>query len=151
MKNKKSLVILLCSALLLVGSMGVHAFASGSAGTAADPVVTKSYVDAQIAEAVETLRAEAEESGPEVFTAVLIEAGKSLIGDAGTELVLRSGQASAIDNGADGVSDLTAGADLKGGTAIVRNHYLLVPRADGRGIRCTTDCWVMVKGGYTVQ
>ena len=32
MKNKKSLVILLCSALLLVASTGVRVFASGGAG-----------------------------------------------------------------------------------------------------------------------
>jgi hypothetical protein len=66
-------------------------------------------------------------------------------------LILRSGDAYAIDNGVDGLSDVTSAKDLKGGVTITANHLLLVPRADGRGIRAGSDLWVMVKGSYTIQ
>lgn len=114
-------------------------------GSAEDPVVTKSYVDAQIA-ALKSSGGTAT-----VFEPINVKAGQKLIGGAGTELILRSGDAYAIDNGVDGLSDVTSAKDLKGGVTITANHLLLVPRADGRGIRAGSDLWVMVKGSYTIQ
>ena len=159
--NKKSLVILVAAALMLAMSLASAAFAAGGAGTASDPIVTKSYVDDEI----ESLKAEIEKlaatsggssaatstSDGAVFVVVEVQAGQSVIGKEGTELVLRSGSATAIDNGSVGVSDLTAGADLMSPKAISKNHLLLVPRDDGRGIYCSTHAYVMVKGGYTIQ
>ena len=158
MKNK-NMIILLIAGLLLALSLSITAFAESTAGTSADPVVTKSYVDAQI----ESLKAQLKSgdsdnasassgvSAPAAFTPVHVEEGQSLIGGEGTELVVRSGEALAIDNGADGVSDLTSAKDLKGGTKVGLNHLLLVPRNDGRGLKCASACWIMVKGSYTIQ
>ncbi|MBR3296339.1 MAG: hypothetical protein IKI65_00700, partial [Firmicutes bacterium] len=56
--NKKSLVILLATALIFAMSVINIAMAAGGAGTASDPVVTKSYVD----DLVKELRAEMEKS-----------------------------------------------------------------------------------------
>ncbi|MDO4551966.1 MAG: hypothetical protein Q4C22_00360 [Bacillota bacterium] len=140
MKQKRFLILVLV--LALVGAAAISVFAA-EPGSSEDPVVTQSYVDAQIAAALG--------EGGAVFTAINVPAGSSLIGAGGTELVLRSGQATAIDNGADGVSDLTGARDLKGGDTVEANHLLLVPRDDGRGIRAVTEIWVMVKGGYTIQ
>lgn len=136
---------ILALVVVMVLAAGAAAFAADP-GSAEDPVVTKSYVDAQIAAALEELGG----SGA-VFTAVNVTAGSSLIGGGGTELVLRSGEATAIDNGIDGVSDLTGAKDLKGDAPITTNHLLLVPRDDGRGIKAVTDIWVMVKGTYTIN
>lgn len=135
-------VFLTVLSLSWIGS-GIFGAESG-AGTAGDPVVTKSYVDALFASVSQGTEAA-------VFEVVEVDAGASLIGGAGTELILRGGKATAIDNGADGVSDLTAGKDLRSGTAVALNHLLLVPRADGRGLRCESKSWVMVKGAYTIQ
>jgi hypothetical protein len=63
---------------------------------------------------------------------------------------LRSGEATAIDNGYNGVANLTAGMDMMTGNNIELNHLLLVPRADGRGILATTEAWVMVRGSYSI-
>ncbi len=157
--NKKSLVILLTAALIFAMSVINIAMAAGGAGTASDPVVTKSYVD----DLVKELRAEMEKSSSgsasatpassdgATFIVVEVQAGQSVIGKEGTEMVLRSGSATIIDNGAVGVSDLTAGADLMSPKAVTKNHLLLIPRDDGRGIKCNTHAYVMVKGGYTVQ
>ena len=145
---KKSFVILIVAAMLLVMSMGVLAYAEG-AGTENDPVVTKSYVDSLVA----GLKTELQQSGSgEGFAAVKIDAGTSVICKAGTEVIIRSGYASAIDNEtADGIPDLTSGTNVPGGKNFDRNHLLIIPKEDGRGIKCSDDCWIMIKGGYTLQ
>lgn len=126
----------------MLGGAGIFGAESG-AGTAADPVVTKSYVD-------ELFASLSAGSGAAVFQVVEVSAGKSLIGGAGTELILRGGKAAAIDNGVDGISDLTAGKDLKTGDMVSLNHLILVPKDDGRGLACQARSWVMVKGAYTI-
>ncbi len=67
------------------------------------------------------------------------------------EIVLRSGKATAHCPGANGLSDLTGGADLMDKTAITTNHMLLIPRDDGRGITVTSnEAYVMVRGTYQI-
>ncbi len=88
---------------------------------------------------------------PDHFVVVEIKNGGVLQGKEGTEMILRAGSASAIASKDGGVTDLTAGADLKDGTKITKNHLLIIPRDDGRGIRCTGLCYVMVKGDYELK
>ncbi len=77
--------------------------------------------------------------------------GKTLVqGETGTEMILRSGSATAVDNGKNGISDLTGGKDLRMGTNITQNHLLLIPGSDGRGIKTVGECFVMINGGYTL-
>ena len=155
----KKTKIWVLTAVLVIAAATAFAFADTyDPGSAGDPVVTKSYVDAEIVALkaeITALKAGIEGSagsgGGAVFTAINIKAGQKLIGGAGTEMILRSGEAYAIDNGKDGVSDVTAAADIAGGKAIAANHLLIVPRDDGRGIGATTDLWVMVKGAYSIK
>lgn len=121
------------------------AAAADTPGSESDPVVTKSYVDSQIAQV------KSSGGSSDSYKAVQLTAGQKLIGNEGTEVILRSGEASAIDNGANGVSDLTGATDLMTGQAVAQNHLLLIPRSDGRGILASTEVWVMVRGGYTIQ
>ena len=88
---------------------------------------------------------------PSTFAKVQIPAGKKLIAGASTELVLRSGKATAISSAAGGVSDLISGKDLTTGAAVTLNHLLLFPVDDGRGIKAVNDIWILVKGPYTVK
>ncbi len=122
------------------------AAAAGTPGSEDDPVVTKSYVDSQIAQ----LKGGGTASGSS-YAVVEVAAGQKLFGKGGTEMILRSGEATAIDNGANGVSDITAGRDLMTGQVVGQNHLLLVPRDDGRGIQAITDLFVMVRGSYSIQ
>lgn len=172
MKTRRSWIILLTAALLLAASCFAAVFADDVVpGTAADPVVSKSYMDAQVAilqTQIKTLQEQidklsAGQSGSETpstpatpaevpkFVVVKVDAGKSLIGSASAEIILRSGTATAIAGASGGVSDLTGGTDLSTGTNVSKNHLLIIPADDGRGIRCTTTCYVMVKGDYTLQ
>lgn len=85
------------------------------------------------------------------YSVVQANAGQKVLGKGGTEIILRSGEATAIDNGANGVSDITAGQDLMTGQRVGLNHLLLVPKDDGRGIHALTEVFVMVRGPYTIQ
>ncbi len=84
------------------------------------------------------------------YEVVCLKQGQSITGSC--ELILRSGTATALCPGANGISDLTAGADLPGGTAITANHLLIVPRDDGRGLTVTSaEAYIMVRGSYTIK
>ena len=143
---KKTNLTLLIVVLALIATTAAVGAAGYEPGSSDDPVVTKSYVDAQIA----ALK-KGDGGTATVFEPVFVEAGKTLVGGGGTELILRSGGALAVAKGADGLSDVTEGKDLAGGFAVTRNHLLLVPRDDGRGISAATDIWVMVKGTYSIE
>lgn len=121
-------------------------------GSAEDPVVTKSYVDEQLAKAgggpIET---------PGTNTAlevVTVPAGKTLMAGQGTEVIVRVGKAIAYSSDASGIADLTGGTDLTKGKAVPTNHLLLFPR-EGRGIlpdpNQKNGLTVLVKGSYTLQ
>lgn len=131
---KKSLVVFMAIILVLGLSMSIVMAATEEAGSEADPIVTKNYVDSKTS-----------------YSPISLTAGQKLIGGEGTEIILRSGEATAIDNGANGVSDITQGVDVMTGGMIYTNHLLLVPRNDGRGITAVTDIWVMIRGTYTIQ
>ena len=123
--------------------------AEGKTQSSAKP--SKRDDDDPIVDAPEKSSSDQSATAPLVFTVVEVPEGGKLIGEMGTEMILRAGTAVAIDNGADGITDLTSGLDLKSGESVVKNHMLIIPRADGRGISCSTHCYVMVKGGYAIQ
>jgi len=119
-------------------------------GSENDPIVTKSYVDKVFYDLKQYV--DSKSSGSLSFEIVYLEKGQVLIGDKSTEIILRSGIASAVDSGMGGLADVTAGKDIKNGENIHQNHLLIVPRDDGRGVKAENNNVVlMVKGGYTVQ
>jgi hypothetical protein len=139
----------LCLAVLLCAVMTAAVRAAGaSPGSEDDPVVTKSYVDKQISAA---LAPQPYGAGSGVFLPVEVAAGQKLIGGAGAEIILRSGEAVIISGESNGVSDLTGGLDLLAGAPVQPNHLLLVPRDDGRGLAAHSGLWVMVRGAYTLR
>ena len=133
--RKRTFIMAIIAALVLGMLCGYAVFgASDGPGTDSDPLVSKSYVDTKL-----------------TYTPIQLTAGQKLIGKEGTEIILRSGEATAIDNGANGISDITAGTDLMTGKQVALNHLLLVPRDDGRGITAVTDIWVMIRGDYEIN
>jgi hypothetical protein len=131
---KKILPLLLTGILFFGIGMAAASGADTTPGSEADPLVSKSYVD-----------------GKTSYVPLQLQPGQSLIGDEGTEIILRSGEGTAIDNGANGVSDISGGRDLMSGMKVELNHLLLVPRGDGRGIKVTTEAWVLIRGSYTIR
>lgn len=123
-----------------------------------DPLVTQSYIEMQISqlktyidEQISTLKNSG--SGSLAFEPVTIKPGQKLIGGAGTEMILRVGAAKAIANSEGGIVDTTGGLDIADGKAIPKQHLLIIPRNDGRGILGTgsVDTILMVKGAYKIQ
>ncbi len=179
MRNGKTWVILLAAALLTVSCFAAVFADDAVPGTEADPVVSKSYMDAQISilqtqiktlqEQIDALQksggsekpsdsttpSEPEEPAEPAevpkFVVIKVEADQSVIGAASTEIILRSGTATAIAGASGGVADITEGVDLSQGTDVTKNHLLIIPVDDGRGIQCTSVCYVMVKGDYTLK
>lgn len=125
------------------------------AGTSDDPLITESYLEKDFLPRIISYIDQKVGSGTpaqaETFKVVSVSNGKSLICDAGTEMILRSGSGTIIATAKGGVSDVTAGADLPTGMNIPLNHLLIAPLGDGRGLRATSDILVMVRGGYNIQ
>jgi len=169
-------VLAICAAFSVVGDSKL-VNASGSAGTATDPVALRSYVDerydklaaminssaggagatvsvdAVVAEVMSQLEFyyAAKSVAAQAYEPVYLLAGQYLIGGEGAEIIPRSGTSTAYTAVADGVVDVTDGRDLKTGAALTINHMLIVPRSDGRGARAVTNCWFLVKGPFEVR
>lgn len=161
MKKSRAGTVIAVAFLILSITLAVS-FGAGAPGSEDDPVVTKSYVDEvseklwdKVEKAIEDDKKENEAQGTQQKAAswevVCVPGGKRVIGETGTQMILRSGSATAIDNGANGISDLTGGKDLRMGTAISKDHLLLIPGSDGRGMKTLGECWLMIQGGYALQ
>lgn len=157
MKNRiKRIGIGLGVVILLLGAK----VAFTEPGSSSDPLVTlsyvenkieqlKYYVDSKIAGSSTTNTKQAN------WEVVEVPAGSSLICKDGTEIILRSGRATAIavqKNGiVNGLTDITAGKDLGIDELILANHLLIVPRNDGRGAKAISHTFFLVKGEYEIR
>lgn len=103
-------------------------------GSAGDPLITRSYLEQYVG-----------------IQVVEMSAGQRLTAEAGAEIILRAGRATAVDGPRGGLADVTAGRDLRSGQEISQNHLLIVPRSDGRGVRAVTDVVLMVRGVFTLE
>lgn len=154
-KNLKALIIV--SSILIAGSVitNVIAGSTGEPGSIDDPLVTKSYVDEQVQLKVKEQVSLIQQQGLGDSVQIIVEkldAGDVLIADTGTELILRGGVAVTYGDGSNGIPDLTGGTDLKIGVNVPKNHLLMIPRDDGRGIKITKGpAYVMIRGGFEVK
>lgn len=134
-------------------------------GTADDPVVTKSYVDQAIQQAIGGGGGSTTPSTPSTggsgsssseagIQIVDVKPGKILVAAAGAEFIVRSGKAVIYSADSNGVADLTDGKDITNGGPVANNHLLSFPR-EGRGIQVqegdTHNLTVMVRGGYQIK
>ncbi len=100
---------------------------------------------------VEELRKTAGGGGGSTFKIVTVPTGKKMICGESTEVILRSGQAKAVSQNSSGLSDVTMGKDIQSGQDIDKDHLLIVPRADGRGVLAVKQSIFMVKGSYEIE
>lgn len=158
MKNKFIKTTLISGVLLAVFTTSI--VSGADAGSSSDPIVTKSYVDAKVADLksyVDTSLASMSSvnnggSSSAQYEVVLVPKGKSIIGGEGTEMILRSGKASVVSTTTNGLVDMTTGIDALNGSAVTQNHLMIVPRDDGRGLKVTSDNTnIMVRGSYEIK
>ncbi len=124
-------------------------------GSYNDPVITLSYLQEVfmplIRQEIDNKTKKTDTGGGENFDVITLQQGQKLIGEAGTELILRMGQAIILSTEKGGLADTTWGEDLHDGENMPPNHLLIVPVSDGRGLVANTEVLVMVKGLFTIN
>lgn len=163
MKNRKRIRTILCVLLAAAGLTAFGALAAGGAGSQSDPLVTLSYltdtftgqimdkVDASIARRNAQLLQELGGSGSgtaSAYTAVTLSAGQTLYGEAGCEVLLRSGAASCGASASPGLVDATSGGSLESGAALQTNHLYLM--TDSRSVSAAGDATLLVRGTFVI-
>ncbi|MBZ2176025.1 hypothetical protein K8M07_12325 [Schnuerera sp. xch1] len=133
-------------------------FVFSAPGAEDDPLVSLSYLDKRIEELesnidkkLATIMDSTENEQTSSLEVVKISAGQSIIGQNGTEIILRGGKAKTIAGELGGLSDVTMGKDLKMDEQVPSNHLLIIPRDDGRGVHAIEDAIFMVRGKYEVR
>ncbi|MFC5653093.1 hypothetical protein ACFPYJ_29085 [Paenibacillus solisilvae] len=142
-------------------------------GSVNDPVVTKSYIDKQVANlvkaelskqgvdqtklqaALDGFRKELEQGqSGQTVEVVSVPVTKRLVAKDGAEIVIRVGKAVAYSSDANGIADLTDGTDITNGKTVPSNHLILFPRG-GRGVMSANGAksglTVLVRGDYELQ
>lgn len=157
--KKRRLRFLIVSGLICLCTMFTVVLAEP--GTDDDPLISLSYIEDVLMPKIEQYidsklaglspGGTAEGAAANTFVVVDAKKGDEIICSAGTELILRMGKAEIIATEKGGLADTTAGTDLANGTAMPSNHLLIVPVADGRGLKAQTDIIVMIKGGYSIK
>lgn len=167
-------VILVCT----IGVGALSALAAG--GDEDDPLVTLSYltevvtpelldkVDEQVAaneealterldKAIASYAGQLEESmgqGTVVesasFVVVPLNAGETLFPEAGSELLLRSGQASVTTGLSPALLNGTDGSVLEVNGTLTANHLYVVP-LESAAITASASCVLLVRGDYTIS
>lgn len=147
----KNLIIGTQVFLASIISMSVIAFAT-QAGSAEDPLVSKSYVDEEIKKAIANTNTSTNNTTANTFVPVLVEANQTLFGKEGSEIILRSGTCVAvIPEGISEIANITTGLDISNNQSIDINNLLIISRDDGRGIKASVDSWFLVKGNYVIN
>lgn len=153
-RGGKVLAGVLALALALLAGGGYLWAQAPEPGTEADPLVTKSYVDDKWQTLWQALAPKDyvdQRLNQQLWQVVEVPKGKQLVAEAGTELVLRGGKATAVASQLGGVADLTGGKDLTTGQAVPPHHLLLIPRGDGRGLKAVTDCILLARGAFSLK
>ncbi len=169
MRGRRALPVLVVSLaffFITVFSLG-QAFGADSTrvpGSENDPLVTASWVEAKINERLRQLEGSGgagtrpPASEPVYITLpaptyqlVTVPSGRKMLTGSGTEIILRSGSARLVEGPGGGLSDLTSGTNLSDGDNIARDHLLLSPKDDGRGIMAATNTIFMVRGDYNLE
>jgi hypothetical protein len=157
-KKVSPLALIVSLALLISFAAGLHTGKTAMSspvpepGSAGDPLITLSYLQAYLQEH----GGGGGGSTTASFKVVSVKPGQMIEGGEGTELILRAGIAEAVSNSSgNGISNISVGKDLLSGERLSMNQLLIVPRADGRGARVpassTMDAIFMVRGPYTVK
>ncbi|NTV89304.1 MAG: hypothetical protein HGA22_02920, partial [Clostridiales bacterium] len=157
-----AVLVLLLSASVIINIKMVASAGTSEPGSAEDPIISKSYVDAKMVQLQTQLtqlqtkydatlnELKNKESTQQGFVVVELKKGCSLLTGDGTEVILRKGTAAAIKGTLGFLADTTSAKDISGGAALTVNHLLISSRNDGRGLKASALCYLLVRGAYTI-
>lgn len=78
--------------------------------------------------------------------------GQVVVLGAGSEIIVRSGETTAISGMSGGLADVTGAKDLVTGDKVPNQHLLISSRDDGRGVKVVSDkAYMLIRGSYSVQ
>ena len=143
---------------------------AATAGSADDPLVTKSYLDgpflgqvqslvdqivderkAELEQALEDALGVVGQNAGNVFTVVTLSQGQVLEGDVGCEVMLRIGSAVCGTTDSVGLIDTTDGTNLGNGRALVTNHLYMITISTRTVTATSGTVKVLVRGPYTIH
>lgn len=159
-KNKRKIII----SSIVATTMLTGIIIAATPGSSSDPLITLSYFEQKIEDLRKEFKKEStnketekeEIKTPEIDTSAFIfkienlKAGSTLKCSEGTEFIIRTGEMKAIASASGGLSDVTDGANIDGDTVVPKNHHIVVPRDDGRGLSVVTGGAIMIKGKYEI-
>lgn len=157
---KKNFLIVILSICLFISISPMVGASDLSPGSEDDPLVTQTYVEMRnsqlkyyVDEKIAQLSSSTSNNNTTpVFKVIECFNGQKIIAGASTEIIVRSGSATAISSSSGGVLDLISGIDLQMGHNVPINHLLLFPRNDGRGIVIGQDkTYILIKGPYEIK
>lgn len=163
-------VLMKCSSTILVMCVIFTAFATAAGETyttAEDPLVSLSYVNAEMEKLKAELKSEMEayvrdeiaknsvgggDGNYVVFTTETLKAGQKIVALGACDIILLTGSAKAVcPTDTQRLTDKTTETSIPNNGDIIKNHYVLLPKADGRGICCTSSgTEIMIKGEYKI-
>lgn len=120
--------------------------------TLAGAIVSDAVVDQIAQKVVESMGGSGGGSASSTasWSVVQIEAGKTLTGSVGCEVILRIGAATCVASGTPGIINLSDGTDLANGGELKTNNLYIVT-VNGRGVASSGGCTVLVSGSYTIS
>ena len=116
----------LAGAVLFCSGMTVGA-ATGEPGSAGDPLITRSYLEARL-----------ENTG---YVCITVAKGENVFLEQGSQVILYTGNASVNGN----LIDITTGTLAASGTKAEKYHSYLAP-ADGSGFTADATCVIFLSG-----
>ena len=135
--SKGKIIVSIVLGVGLVFGAGMVAGAAGTEpGSNGDPLITKSYLDEQIAQI----------DKESAFKPITVGSGKKLSCDAGTQIVIVSGAGKATG----ALSDTTKGEKLQKGKKAECNHMCLTI-SNNTGIKMSKSAKVLVNGSYEIK
>jgi len=132
-----------------VAALGLAFVVSAQPGGADDPLVSRSYLNARLAE-VQHLLNQAPAHNCATYVPIFLFAGQTLLGHEGSEIILRSGAGVGVAH-ENGLVNMTTGGEIFHNDPVSINHLLIVPRTDGRGVFATENSYFIVRGGFEIR
>lgn len=115
-------------------------------GTSGDPLITKSYLEERLKKINNTSDDKGENKS--FFKKLTVKKGKSLLGEAGTEIILYSG--SGIIAGKNFLLNISNGEKFESGNTAVKYNIYLCP-VSGSGLETKAESVVFVRGEYKIK
>ena len=163
-KNKRIIILSSITTFAMLTGIVIAA----DPGSSGDPLITLSYFEQKLDDLKEELTELIEkdddkkeekteeteqkeiETSAFIFKIENLKAGSTLKCGEGTEFIIRTGEMKAVASASGGLSDVTEGANIDGNTVVPKNHHIVVPRNDGRGLSVVTGGAIMIKGNYEI-